>query len=97
MGDDKGARGDHELAKALSHPVRVEILEALRGRTASPVELSREMDQPVEVISYHTKALVNCGCLELVRRKPVRGSVEHFFGLAAFEMGRRRSPDEEKD
>lgn len=82
MGDKKGARGEQELAKALSHPVRVEILEALRGRVASPSELSQEIDQSVAVISYHAKTLLSCGCLELVHRKPAQGSLEHFFALA---------------
>jgi DNA-binding transcriptional ArsR family regulator len=82
LADNKGARGDQELAKALSHPIRVEILEALQGRVASAGELSQEMDQSLGVISYHAKTLVNCGCLELVQSKPARGSLEHFFGLA---------------
>ena len=82
LGDRKSARSDQELAKALSHPVRVEILEALQGRIASPVELSQEMDQTVGVISYHAKTLLKCGCVELVRSKPDRGNLEHFFGLA---------------
>ena len=81
MGDKKSARSDQELAKALSHPVRVEILEALQGRIASPVELSREMDQTVGVISYHAKTLLKCGCVELVHSKPDRGNLEHFFSL----------------
>lgn len=97
MGEKKGSRRAHELAKALSHPIRVEILEALRGRVASPVELSREMNQSVGVISYHAKTLVSCGYVELVHRKPARGSIEHFFGLAAAEMERRRLPDDEKE
>jgi DNA-binding transcriptional ArsR family regulator len=82
LGDEKGARGEQELAKALSHPVRVEILEALRGRVASPSELSQEIDQSVAVISYHAKTLLSCGCVELVHRKPAQGSLEHFFALA---------------
>jgi DNA-binding transcriptional ArsR family regulator len=81
LGDKKGARGDQEIAKALSHPIRVEILEALQGRIASPVELSQEMDQTVGVISYHAKTLLKCGCVELVHSKPDRGNLEHFFGL----------------
>jgi DNA-binding transcriptional ArsR family regulator len=81
LGEKKSARSDQEIAKALSHPIRVEILEALQGRVASPVELSKEMDQTVGVISYHAKTLLKCGCVELVHSKPDRGSLEHFFGL----------------
>jgi predicted transcriptional regulator len=75
-----GAKQQGELVRALSHPIRVEILETLRGRVASPNELSREMDRSVGVIAYHANTLVKCGCLELVGTKPREGWVEHFFG-----------------
>jgi DNA-binding transcriptional ArsR family regulator len=75
------ARIDQELVRALSHPIRVNILEALQGRVASPSELSKEMDESLGVVSYHTNALVECGCLELVHTKPRRGALEHFFGV----------------
>jgi DNA-binding transcriptional ArsR family regulator len=74
-------RIDHELVRALSHPIRVKILESLQGRVASPSELSKEMDESLGVISYHTNTLVECGCLELVHTKPRRGALEHFFGV----------------
>lgn len=79
MADKRDLRLDRELAKALSHPIRVEILETLRGRTASPAELSREMNKSLGVISYHASTLVRCGCLELAHAEPRRGSVEYFF------------------
>lgn len=75
------ARIDHELVRALSHPIRVNILEALQGRVASPSELSKEMGESLGVVSYHTNTLVECGCLELVHTKPRRGALEHFFGV----------------
>ena len=75
-------RVDQELVKALSHPIRVEILESLQGRVVSPTELSEEMNESLGVISYHANTLVKCGCLELVRSEPHRGAVEHFFGIA---------------
>jgi DNA-binding transcriptional ArsR family regulator len=75
------ARIDQELVRALAHPIRVNILEALQGRVASPSELSKEMEESLGVISYHTNALVECGCLELVHTKPRRGALEHFFGV----------------
>lgn len=74
-------RIDQELVKALSHPIRVEILETLQGRVASPTELSHEMNESLGVISYHANTLVKCGCLELVHTEPRRGAVEHFFGV----------------
>lgn len=81
MEEKRDARIDQELVKALSHPIRVEILETLQGRVASPSELSQEMNASLGVISYHAKTLVKCGCLELVHTEPRRGAVEHFFGI----------------
>jgi DNA-binding transcriptional ArsR family regulator len=77
----KDKRIDQELVRALSHPIRVEILENLRGRIASSSELSREMNKSLGVISYHAKTLVRCGCLELVHAEPRRGTLENFFGI----------------
>lgn len=65
MGEKNGSRLDRELVKALSHPTRVAILEALQGRAASPLELSREIDESLAAVSYHAKTLVRCGCLDL--------------------------------
>jgi DNA-binding transcriptional ArsR family regulator len=78
---DKDARIDQDLVRALSHPIRVSILEALQGRLASPSELSQELNQSLGVVSYHANTLVECGCLELVHTKQRRGALEHFFGL----------------
>lgn len=80
---------DQELIKALSHPIRVEILEKLQGRIASPVELSRELNESLGVIAYHAKTLIQCGCLELVCTEPRRGSREDFFGITSRSSLRR--------
>lgn len=79
---DHGGRTRQELVRALSHPLRMEILEKLRNRVASPAELSREMNQQVGVISYHAQTLLRCGCVELVRSEPRRGSIENFFAIS---------------
>lgn len=83
MADKKGPRIDQELVKALSHPIRLEILAALQNRIASSNELSREMNQSLGIISYHAKTLVKCGCLELLHTEPNRGAIEHYFGVAS--------------
>lgn len=82
MSGNGDIRIDQELVKALSHPTRVEILETLRGRVASPSQLSQEIKASPGVISYHASALVKCGCLELVHTELRRGGVETFFGVA---------------
>jgi DNA-binding transcriptional ArsR family regulator len=79
LSEKKAARIDQELVKALAHPIRVQILEALQERVASPTELSKEMEESLGVVSYHANTLVGCGCLELVRTQPRRGALEHFY------------------
>jgi predicted transcriptional regulator len=78
---ERDGRNDRELVRALSHPIRVEILETLQGRVASSRELSQEMDRSLGVIAYHASTLVRCGCLELVETEPRQGGGEHFFGV----------------
>lgn len=82
MAEESRGRADQELVRALSHPIRLEILQALQGRVASPAELSREIDRRPGVVSYHATTLLRCGCLELVRSKGRRGAIENFFAVA---------------
>jgi DNA-binding transcriptional ArsR family regulator len=72
---------DLDLSRALSHPVRWEIVEALQERVASPVELSEQIGESQRVVSYHAGALVRCGCLELVHSRGRRGGIENFFAI----------------
>jgi DNA-binding transcriptional ArsR family regulator len=81
MASRKDKRSDHELVKALSHPVRLEILQALEGRIASPTELSQELGRRPAVVSYHAGTLVRCGCLELVHSRGRNGAIENFFAV----------------
>jgi DNA-binding transcriptional ArsR family regulator len=70
---------DQDLVRALAHPMRVRILEALQGRTASPTELAREFLESLGVVSYHANALLDVECIEQVRTQPKRGTIEHFY------------------
>jgi DNA-binding transcriptional ArsR family regulator len=73
-------RLDATIAKALSHPVRVEVLELLEREDASPVGLSRRISGgTLGVIAYHVEVLESCGLIELVGTRPRRGAVEHFY------------------
>lgn len=81
MPDRHDARIDRELVKALSHPIRLKILETLQGRVASPAEISDEIGQSLGVVSYHAGTLVRCGCLELVDSKARQGAIENFFAI----------------
>lgn len=67
------------LVKALTHPLRVEILMILNERTASPNELSKELNEGLGQVSYHVKVLRDYKCIELVGTTPRRGAVEHYY------------------
>ncbi len=81
MADGKNTGQDHALVRALSHPIRLAILEVLQGRVASPAEISAELGRDPGVIAYHASTLVRCGCLELVESRPRRGGIENFFAI----------------
>jgi DNA-binding transcriptional ArsR family regulator len=70
---------DQRLVKALGHPIRVQILEALQGHSASPTELARRFRESLGVVSYHINMLVDGDCIEQVRTEPKRGTIEHFY------------------
>jgi DNA-binding transcriptional ArsR family regulator len=79
--DRRQERADREMARAMAHPIRAEILQALEGRIASPAELSKEIDRRPGVVSYHASTLLRCGCLELVHSRGRRGAIENFFAV----------------
>lgn len=70
---------DQRLVRALAHPLRIQILEILSERVASPSMIATELGTGVSHIAYHTRALDRCGCLELVQTAQRRGATEHFY------------------
>jgi DNA-binding transcriptional ArsR family regulator len=70
---------DQRLVRALAHPLRIQILEILTERVASPNLLADELDSGLSHVAYHTRALDRCGCLELVDTAQRRGATEHFY------------------
>ncbi len=85
---DKGVKGkaakrklslEQRLHKALSHPLRVEILDLLNAGEWSPRELERELGHGLGQISYHVKVLKDFELIEMTKTRPARGAVEHFY------------------
>ena len=70
---------DPRLAKALSHPMRARILTILNERVASPNEISEMIDERLPNVSYHVRALLDLGCIELVSTAQRRGAIEHYY------------------
>lgn len=77
------AQIDQRVAKALSNPLRVRILAVLNERVASPAQLAEEFGEGLSQLSYHVKVLKEFECIELVRTRPRRGAVEHFYRATA--------------
>jgi DNA-binding transcriptional ArsR family regulator len=74
---------DNDLLVALRHPLRREILRKMAGEKAiSPRELAAGLRQPLSNVSYHVRVLADRAAISLVRTKPVRGSMQHFYCLA---------------
>jgi DNA-binding transcriptional ArsR family regulator len=71
----------NDLFIALAHPSRRQILRAMIAddREISPRELASDLAQPLSKLSYHVRVLAQCGAVELVRTKQIRGSTQHFY------------------
>ena len=70
---------DPRIAKALSHPMRARILVILNERVASPNEIAETIDERLPNVSYHVRALLDLGCIELVDTAQRRGAIEHYY------------------
>src|SRR3954449_10465544 len=70
---------DPRVAKALAHPLRLEILRRLGDRTASPSEIAEQIGAPLTNVSYHVRKLRALGLIKLVKKTPKRGVVEHYY------------------
>lgn len=88
-GDRKGTNGEaagrvHKRAtnrlEAMRHPLRARILRLLVEQgEMSPAQLSRALHADLRDVSYHMRRLEPLECAELVRTRPVRGALEHFY------------------
>jgi len=57
----------------------VRLLAVLNERVASPVEVSKLLDEPLQNVAYHARALLELGRIELVATVPRRGALEHYY------------------
>ena len=67
------------LAAIVAHPTRARSFLILAERTASPVEIAKQIGKDVGHVGYHVRKLQQLGLIELVDERPVRGAVEHFY------------------
>jgi len=79
----------HQLAKALSSPLRARALELIAGGATSPKAIADKLDVDLRTVAYHVRVLRQLGCVELIETKRRRGAVEHIYRVAtrALEEG----------
>jgi DNA-binding transcriptional ArsR family regulator len=82
---------DAQVAKALAHPLRVNILRILEARTASPRELAIELDTDLSGLSYHVRTLHRMGFIELVEQKRRRAALESYYRATSLPVVTREA------
>jgi DNA-binding transcriptional ArsR family regulator len=70
---------DPDMAKAMTHPLRNQILAELNKEPMSPSQFSKRHELKLPTVSYHFRVLDKADCVEVVCERPVRGSVEHIY------------------
>jgi hypothetical protein len=70
---------DDKLVKALTHPLRWQILEVLNRGVNSPREIAEELGAKLGDVGYHVRRLHELGVIELVRTEQRRGAIKHFY------------------
>lgn len=97
----KDAKVTSTLGALISHPTRVQCYVILNERIASPNELAMAISETVGHVSYHVDKMKGLGVIELVRTKPVRGAIEHFYRAVerpvALEKGLEEMTPAERD
>jgi predicted transcriptional regulator len=62
------------LIKAMTNPLRYQLLTRLNDREWSPNELSEELAEGLSQVSYHIKVLRDFGLIEMTKTRPAWGS-----------------------
>ena len=70
---------NRDMALALAHPMRIQILAELNKRKMSPSGFSKLFDEKLQTVSYHFRFLQKLDLIEEVEIRSVRGAIEHFY------------------
>jgi DNA-binding transcriptional ArsR family regulator len=74
---------DEDIAKALGHACRQQILWILNDRIASPSEISREIGVSLNSVCHHIRVLLDAKCIDLEFERTVGNRVQHFYKATA--------------
>jgi DNA-binding transcriptional ArsR family regulator len=97
-GPETGSSTREATARALRHPLRVQILAACHQRDLTPKEFAEERGMHVATVSYHFRALQKADYLQVVREEMVRGARRYFYrakGLGFVEAEKSSPPGSE--
>jgi DNA-binding transcriptional ArsR family regulator len=70
---------DGDVARAMAHPLRVQLVAMLNKQVLSATMISKQIDEPLQNVAYHMRVLREKEMIEEVSSRPVRGSTEHFY------------------
>jgi len=73
---------DAETLQALAHPIRVQVLEALR-EPASAAMVARQIGLPRQKVNYHLKELERAGLVQQIEERRVGNFVELVYRAVA--------------
>jgi DNA-binding transcriptional ArsR family regulator len=69
-------------ARAVSHPIRADIIGLLRAGPLSPARASERLENaPLGTVAYHFRTLERLGVIEVSSRTQRRGAIEHTYRL----------------
>ena len=77
--EDGSSYVDTELAKALSHPLRVKILGELNKQVMSPNRFAKRFGVSMKSAANQFGALHKAGCIEIVHEDDRGKGVEHWY------------------
>lgn len=78
-GPEKDSGALEETARALKHPLRVQILAACNRRDMTPKDFAEGRELSVPAVGYHFRALEKSGYLQVVREENVRGARRYYY------------------
>lgn len=73
---------DPETLQALAHPIRVQVLDALR-EPASAATVARRIGLPRQKVNYHLKELERAGLVRQIEERRVGNFVEALYAAVA--------------
>jgi DNA-binding transcriptional ArsR family regulator len=74
---------DLAQVRALSHPLRLQLLELFGQRPRTTKQAAEALRQPPTRLYHHVGALERAGLVRLRETRPNRGTVEKYYELAA--------------